>query len=1014
MSNTLPLFVFQQRPQRSLIEQMRRHIYFSVALLVVVLLLSSILGIYISWNQQQLSDQRVAMHDNVNGLLQAMLDQETGLRGYIATNNTIFLQPLTSGRTNYAAALKKLNATTNTDSFQQTSDALAHVDSSVSAWTTTYEDPQISRMEVGNFAVARSDTQYTQGKNLFDALRKRITVLQQASDADLASIQHRYIVLDWISLSVMILLTLSVTVFLVSTIQKYVKVQRDQLANLKSATVAFGEGDTTARFKEGRDSEFNEVGRTFNKMTELLQDQQSALKDRDILEQVMQLNTMLTESLDLTVLMQQFSQSMLGLLDVQIVALYLYDPRQNILTLFSSRGLQMEGRLTTFAFGEGLIGQVAQDREPLMISSREQGNSPFSIKTIMGEMLPASLYHLPLIQSNDLLGVLAVGSVFPMSERTRNVLQVVSSNLATAIGNTQTYQHTQRQATELAEYAHQQELSNNALRQQRDELTVLNSALEEANRVRSQFLSTMSHELRTPLASIIGFSQLIMRSAEKAPLSARQSENVRRILKNAQHLLSLINDVLDIAKMEAGRMDVNADEVNVRELVTAVVDETRSIAIDRKLQLHIEIEAGISTIETDPRKLRQILLNLVSNALKFTEKGSVLVAVTLQSTSPGLGEAGEQIAISIQDTGIGISAEKQEHIFEAFYQVDNTNSRAYEGTGLGLSIVRELTTLLGGKVEIQSQPGRGSTFTVVLPLHIRDQRSIQDLRLNTLHDQRNITFLPSGYQFSSGGNTSQLAALDLDDVQQDKDTRLVIAVDDNPDVLQLIAASLEQSPYRVIGIQDAAKAIEAIQELHPSAITLDIMMPKINGWQILHQLKSNPATASIPVILLTVLEDRSAGYVLGADEYLVKPVARDSLLNVLQQLVKDQPDDTLNQETSQLRRDTSASSPAISAEYIARRDQTDGIMKPILLVHSEPNIHALIDKLMDRTGYVLQRTSDGQALMDIIEKTRPDLLMMLVNMDDSRQLDEQMRVIVEQNSPGPLSEISDGRQTPQT
>ena len=997
MSNTLKLSVFQ-RQQRSLIEQIRRRIYLSVALLVIFLLISSIVSIYISLNQQQLGNQRVAIHDDVNNLLQAMLDQETGLRGYIATNNTIFLQPLTTGRANYATALQALNATTNTGNFQQTLAAVVHADSSVTQWTTIYEDPQISRMETGNFAVARSDATYTQGKNLFDTLRKRMTSLQQASDADLVFIQQRYVLADWAILVVMLILTLGVTTFLVITIQQYVKVQRDQLANLKFATTAFGEGDMTARFKEGRDSEFNEVGRTFNKMTEILQEQQNGLRDRDILEQVTQLNTMLTESLDLNILMQTFARSMLSLLDVQIVALYLYDPRQNILTLFSSRGLQMEGRQTTFAPGEGLIGQVAQDREPLMISSREQGSSAFSIKTILGEMLPASLYHLPLIQSNDLLGVLAVGSVFPMSERTRNVLQVVSSNLATAIANTQTYQHTQRQATELSEYAHQQELTNNALRQQRDELTVLNSALEEANRVRSQFLSTMSHELRTPLASIIGFSQLILRSAEKSPLAARQSENVKRILKNAQHLLSLINDVLDIAKMEAGRMDVNAAEVNARELILSVVDETRSIAIDRKLKLDVEIDAAITTIETDPRKLRQILLNLVSNALKFTEKGFVLVSAVRQSTSPGLGEAGEQIVISVQDTGIGISSEKQEHIFEAFYQIDNTNSRVYEGTGLGLSIVRELTTLLGGKVEIQSRVGEGTTFTIVLPLHVNDQRSVQDLRLNTLHDQRNLTFLPTGYAFPPLDQVAQLGVLDdAGDVQLDENVRLIVAVDDNPDVLQLIAASLEQSPYRVIGIQDAAKAIEVIRELHPSAITLDIMMPKINGWQILHELKSNPQTASIPVILLTVLEDRSAGYVLGADEYLVKPVARDSLLNVLQQLVRDQPEMTSSQKTSVEEGESLLSSTPISAEYVTRRDEMDGVMKPILLVHSEPDIHALVDKLMDRTGYVLQRTSDGQALMEIVEKTRPDLLMMLINMDDSRHLDERMRVVVEQN-----------------
>lgn len=986
--------------QRSLITQLQRRLFLSLVLFFIFLLLSSGASIYVSSHQQDLGEQKVTLHDNVNGLLQSMVDQETGLRGYIATGNPVFLEPFYNGQKNYANYLRNLKNMTSSIDFDNSANALIHAQERSAAWTLLYANPQLSSVKEGNLTAARSKDKNTQGKALFDEVRKAVASLQSSSDTDLTALQNRDNLWSWVFLGTLFILILAVIIFLWSTFRLFMHVWREQLANIKEVTTAFANGDLTTRVKDSKDSELNEVGHTFNKMAEELQEQQIALKDRDILEQVMQLNSVLTESLDLSELMQHFFQRMLKLLDVQIGALYLCDKQQQQLTLFNSRGLPTESRQSSFAMGEGLVGQVAQSREPMLLSRQQQGTNIFSVKTLMGEVLPSTLYHLPLMQGNELLGVLVVGSVFTMNERARNVLQVVASNLASAIRNTQTYEHTQQQAQRLADYAHQQELSNHALRQQRDELTILNSALEEANRVRSQFLSTMSHELRTPLASIIGFSQMIMRSTKKSPLSLRQNENVDRILKNAQHLLILINDVLDLAKIEAGRMDINAAEVDLHELITSVVDETRSIAIDRKLKLTVSIQEGITSIETDPRKVRQILLNLVSNALKFTEQGSVSVTAVRQSLANEHNLALEQIAISVIDTGIGISAAKQEHIFDAFYQVDNSNSRVYGGTGLGLSIVRELTTLLGGKVEIRSEEGTGSTFTVFLPVHLRDQRFVQEVRLNTL--PQTTSPFPETVEEIPVATTASLGDAGNGDLQ-DEDSYLVVAVDDNPDVLQLIAASLEQTPYRVVGVQDSTRAIKVIERLRPKAITLDIMMPKVNGWQILHQLKSNPVTAAIPVILLTVLEDRSAGYVLGADEYLVKPVERDALIGVLQQLTQREYAVVVEEDTATMP-GGEAAPQTINVELPSQQDATNGAMKPILLVHNEPNIHQLVEKLKDKTGYVLQKSSDGQDILRVIEKARPDMLMMLVHADDSKFLGDHIKSVVEQTTVIPPSD----------
>ncbi len=418
-----------------------------------------------------------------------------------------------------------------------------------------------------------------------------------------------------------------------------------------------------------------------------------------------------------------------------------------------------------------------------------------------------------------------------------------------------------------------------------EELITLNSALEEANRARDQFLSTMSHELRTPLASIIGFSQMLLDDADIANWNQQQQNDLERILKNGQHLLSLINDVLDLSKIEAGRMVVNYSQVDVRELLTSVVEETQSIAIARHLVLRAEVDEGIDFLESNPLKLRQVLLNLVSNALKFTEQGEVTVSAR-RVISPD--QEGECVALAVKDSGIGIAADIQEHIFEAFYQADGTYTRKAGGTGLGLSIVSQLTTLLGGTIALKSAPGQGSTFTVILPIKAVHHSIEQDPpRLHLAQPRVDPKLLPSSGDLPPA-LSDELLAVSAHRVATDGPNNLILAVDDNPDVIVLIKTALKDTPYTVVGLQDSTKAMELVQELHPCAIMLDVMMPDLNGWQLLHQLKENPATASIPVMMITVLTEPAIGYVLGADAYLIKPFKTSVLLNTLRHLLTSQ------------------------------------------------------------------------------------------------------------------------------
>ena len=277
------------------------------------------------------------------------------------------------------------------------------------------------------------------------------------------------------------------------------------------------------------------------------------------------------------------------------------------------------------------------------------------------------------------------------------------------------------------------------------------------------------------------------------------------------------------------------------------------------------------------------MLNLISNALKFTPRGEVIVSATRVTSSSS---AEEQIAIAVKDTGIGIAPEHQERIFEAFFQADNGNTRKFGGTGLGLSIVRRLTSLLGGTLEMSSLPGQGSTFTIILPTRAAVKQDDQDNLHLYVTQEREIPRLlsPSATIPSqvvdklfevAGTNRKAIAT----------QRNVILAVDDNPDILALIKVAMENTPFDVVGIQDPLKAMDMVLELRPCAITLDVMMPNLNGWQLLHQLKISPDTANIPVIMLTILSERTTGYILGADEYLIKPFKNSVLLDIIQRLV---------------------------------------------------------------------------------------------------------------------------------
>ncbi|UCZ56757.1 response regulator [Desulfurispirillum indicum] len=389
---------------------------------------------------------------------------------------------------------------------------------------------------------------------------------------------------------------------------------------------------------------------------------------------------------------------------------------------------------------------------------------------------------------------------------------------------------------------------------------------EDSSQLKSMFLANMSHELRTPLNAILGYSEMLQEDA--AVMGAQEMVgDLAKIHSAGEHLLRLINDVLDISKIEAGKMDVYLEEVNIARLVRDVADTITPLVRKNKNHFHLECDQNLGAMHTDLTKVRQILFNLLNNAAKFTQNGSITLRVQCQ-------EDREIPTISFQviDTGVGIEQQRLSSLFQSFTQADVSISRKYGGTGLGLAISQSYSHLLGGGITAHSKPGAGSTFCLTLPL-IRQPHSSTAPRHGGESDLRNAL----------------AAAEHPGDV--------VLIVDDDPEVRHLLRKSLEKEEFHVMEAHSGKEALRLARSCSPIAITLDVMMPEMDGWSTLSALKADHQTANIPVIMLTIISERNIGFSLGADEYLVKPVDRQMLTGLLQRyrhgarilIVEDEP-----------------------------------------------------------------------------------------------------------------------------
>jgi signal transduction histidine kinase/CheY-like chemotaxis protein len=484
-----------------------------------------------------------------------------------------------------------------------------------------------------------------------------------------------------------------------------------------------------------------------------------------------------------------------------------------------------------------------------------------------------SEYIIPIRQSELLLGALNLESprAHALNESDVHLIEALADQAAVAITNARAYD-AERQAVE---------------------------RIREADRLKTQFLANMSHELRTPLNSIIGFSRVILRGID-GPLTELQQTDLNSIYNSGQHLLGLINNILDLSKIEAGKMELTIEPVDLRDIAKSVMSTAIALVKDKPIKLEQEVPEDLPIVMADQTRVRQIMLNLVSNAAKFTEHGSIKLSVV---------SSVQEVRISIADTGIGIPFDKVDHIFEEFTQVDASTTRRVGGTGLGLAITRRFVEMHHGRIWVESQLGVGSTFTFTLP---REQPQPEEP-----------------------------VALPADLAARGEGKKLIMCIDDDPGVITLYKRYLEKQGYSVIGVTDSTKAIDEAKRLLPFAITLDVLMPNRDGWMLLADLKKTPELNQTPIVVCSIIQDKTKGYTLGATDYLVKPITEEELLRTLERVDKHKT------------------------------------IRKVLAVDDEPSALMLIKRIVEtRPDYQVLEADGGAQALALIETERPDLIIL--------------------------------------
>jgi GAF domain-containing protein/CheY-like chemotaxis protein len=540
--------------------------------------------------------------------------------------------------------------------------------------------------------------------------------------------------------------------------------------------------------------------------------------------------------------------------------------------------------------GETAIGRAVELRAPMQISDIQ--NDPSSVLDVIVRAGFRALLTVPLIGADRVVGALVVRRKAPgdFAKSTVDLLQTFAAQSVLAIQNARLFQEIDEKGRELA----------------------------QASQYKSQFLANMSHELRTPLNAIIGVTEMLREDAEA---TKQDLEPFDRVLGAGRHLLALINDILDLSKIEAGRMELHLESFALAPLIEDAGKTIEPMAVKNGNRIVIECPSDLGAIHADQTRFRQALLNLASNANKFTQKGVVTITVRPQRL-----EGRDWITVAVTDTGIGMTPEQMGKLFQEFSQADASTTRRYGGTGLGLVISRRFCQMMGGDITVESKPAEGSTFTIRLPRIVQSEPAL----------------------------ATQVRAQPVNQIAEGTEDPLILVVDDDATVRELVKRHLERAGFAVVTARGGQEGLRLVRELRPAAVTLDIMMPDLDGWTVLAAIKGDPALAGIPVVLMSIVDQKNRGYALGAADYLVKPVDRTKLVKTL---------------------------TGICGSTAGRA----------LLVDDDDVVRRSVRQALEPIGWNVTEAENGQVAIKSLTTARPDVIildLMMPKMDGFEFLDE--------------------------
>jgi GAF domain-containing protein/CheY-like chemotaxis protein len=607
---------------------------------------------------------------------------------------------------------------------------------------------------------------------------------------------------------------------------------------------------------------------------------QAQAERRAILNEVLRIAS---TSLDIVVLMRDVSEVIARRFDMPVM-MWRWDGRAlKSVAVHDAGGALIAGADEGPGFSPGsvpVIYETIATRDPVYISFGDERSRMRAGVTAPFEHRLEEGYAVPLTGRDTVFGVLMLGRQEGherLSEPEKEFARTAGINIGVALETVRLYQEAQETAEKL----------------------------QEVDRLKNQFIANMSHELRTPLNSIIGFSRVILKGID-GPLTDMQQTDLEAIHESGKHLLDLINDILDISKIDSGKMEIVFEPVDLEEIVSGVMTTMAGQLKDKPVELITELpDDGLPTVTADSRRVRQVLTNLLGNASKFTEEGFIKVAAEHDDY---------EVTFRVQDTGIGIPPDRLHAVFEKFEQVDSTSTRRYGGTGLGVPLSREFVRLHGGDMWIEkSVVGEGTTFKFTLPIK---------------------------------GPSAKRPEEEEEVPAEGAERRVVLAVDDDEGVIRLFTRYLEKRGYEVVGMTNSSHVVEEAARLQPYAITLDVIMPGKDGFQLIQELKQNPETQDIPIVVCTIVKDVDKGLSMGVADYLVKPISEQDLLDALTRL--EQPKDTGH----------------------------------VLVVDDNPEDRKLLRRILQDAGYTVEEASGGAKAIALIHSDPPNLVVLDLMMPD--------------------------------